>query len=139
MTDTATDARRVLELLAEQKITIDDAERLLQALRSPQAQSAGSAPRWFLKIAVTRPKGDGSGKEDVNVRVPIGIIRSGMRLGAIIPGFARERVHARLRERGVDIDLAKLDPAMIESLIDELGEANIDIDSGKAQVRITCE
>ena len=39
----------------------------------------------------------------------------------------------------LDVDLSKLDPAMIESMLDELGEVNIDVDSGRAQVRITAE
>ena len=60
-----------------------------------------------------------------------------MRLAAMIPGL--EGRSARLRERGIDVDLSKLDPAAIESMIEEMGEMNTDVDSGKAQVRITCE
>jgi hypothetical protein len=67
------------------------------------------------------------------------IVRSGIRLSALIPDFTRERVSARLRERGVDIDLTKIDPAMIESLLKDLGEVNIDVNGGEEQVRITCE
>ena len=37
------------------------------------------------------------------------------------------------------MDFSKLDPAALESALKDLGEMNIDIDSGKAQVRITCE
>ena len=32
-------------------------------------------------------------------------MRGGMRLGAIIPGFGGERMKARLREQGIDLDL----------------------------------
>jgi hypothetical protein len=67
------------------------------------------------------------------------IIRSGIRFGALIPGLARERMTARLRERGVDVDLTKIDPTMIESLLKDLGEVNIDVNGGEEQVRITCE
>jgi len=48
-------------------------------------------------------------------------------------------MQARLREQGIDLDLSELDPAAIEAMLKDLGEMNIDIDSGKAQVRITCE
>ena len=75
----------------------------------------------------------------MNIRVPMAIMRGGMRLGAIIPGFGGERMKARLREQGIDLDLSKLEPAAIETMLNDLGEMNIDIDSGKAQVRITCE
>jgi hypothetical protein len=81
----------------------------------------------------------GSRNKEVNIRVPLALVRSGLRLGAIIPGIAGEKVEARLREQGLDVDLSKIDPATIESMLSELGEMNIDLDSGRAQVRITCE
>ena len=79
---------------------------------------------------------------EVTIRVPVALVRNGMRLGAMIPGLTGERLQARLRERGVDVDLSKIDAEMIDQLVREFGEMNIDIDSGrggKAQVRITCE
>ena len=157
--------RRVLDLLAHGKITVEEAEQLLQALAPetgaqaapPSADGEKPKPR-YLRIAVKkarswpaagddeRPVGawpgfvwSGSRSKEVNMRVPLALVRSGLRLGAIIPGLAGEKVQARLREQGLDIDLSKIDPATIESILSELGEMNIDIDSGKAQVRITCE
>jgi len=164
------DTRRILDLLAQGKISVDDAHRLIAAVTAsdtaPPAAPAGSPsteesqstaanqstaagqssgsrkdtpqPR-YLKIAVHKPANDHRGEKDVNIRVPIAIVRGGMRLGAIIPGFAGERMKARLREQAVDLDLLKLDPAVLEGMLKDLGEMNIDIDSGKAQVRITCE
>jgi len=146
------DTRRILDLLAQGKISVDDAQRLIAAVNasdtppaaaaanpsSTPADDAAARPR-YLKIAVHKPANDRRGDEDVNIRVPIAIVRGGMRLGAIIPGFVGERMKARLREQAVDLDLAKLDPAVLEGMLKDLGEMNIDIDSGKAQVRITCE
>jgi hypothetical protein len=142
--NTANDeVRRILDLLAQGKISVDDAHRLIAALaqrsEAPAAEQSGSAAPRYLKIAVHKPANERRGDKDVNIRVPISIMRSGMRLGAIIPGFGGERMQARLREQGIDLDLSKLDPATIETLLKDLGEMNIDIDSGKAQVRITCE
>lgn len=154
------DARRVLDLLEQRKITAAAAHELLRALAlmpkaedptgEPQptepAGAAGPAgprsepakPR-YLRVSVYRTSKEGRRDKDVNIRVPMAIVRSGIRLGALIPGFARERVSARLRERGIDVDLTKIDPAMIESLIKDLGEVNIDVNGGEEQVRITCE
>jgi hypothetical protein len=140
------DTRRVLDLLAQGKVTVEEADRLLRALTAdePRRQEAGAAPadrgklRW-VRIAVHRPAKDGHRDKDVNIRVPIAIVKSGMRLGALIPGMAGEQVSARLRERGFDIDFSKLDAAAIEEMLKQLGDTNIEIDSGKAQVRITCE
>jgi hypothetical protein len=140
------DTRRILDLLAQGKISVDEAHRLLAAVgtrsdASSAATEEGAAPPRprYLRIAVHKPANDHRPEKDVNIRVPIAIMRGGMRLGAIIPGFGGERMQARLREQGIDLDLSKLDPATIETMLKDLGEMNIDIDSGKAQVRITCE
>ena len=134
MNPTNDDVRRILDLLAQGKISVDDAHRLIAAL----GQRSEAPPR-YLKIAVHKPANERRGEKDVNIRVPMSIMRGGMRLGAIIPAFGGERMRARLREQGIDLDLSKLDPAAIETMLKDLGEMNIDIDSGKAQVRITCE
>lgn len=141
------DTRRVLELVAQGRITVDDAAELLAALRTAADKSQSEAhaspgepakPR-YVRIAVHKPGREGRKDKDVNIRVPMSILRSGMRLGAIIPGFARDHINAHLREQGVDVDLTKLDPAVIESLLTDLGEVNIDVNHGNEQVRITCE
>lgn len=62
-----------------------------------------------------------------------------MRLGALIPGLAGDQIAAHLRKKGLDIDLSKLDASTIESVLKDLGDTNIEIDSGKARVRITSE
>jgi hypothetical protein len=138
------ETRRVLDLLAQGRITADEADRLLRAMASgtPRADAAAPAdpaPRRWVRIAVHKPGHAGGRDKDVNIRVPIAIVKSGMRLGALIPGMAGEQVSARLRERGLDIDFSKLDAAAIDEVLKELGDTNIEIDAGKAQVRITCE
>jgi hypothetical protein len=141
------DTRRVLDLLAQSKITVDEAGQLLAALGAPPPDAAGPKPEGadrpkprFVRITMHKPANQWRGEKDVTIRVPIAIVRSGMRLGAIIPGFGGKQMEARLREQGLDIDLSKIDPAAIESMLNEVGDAmSIDLDSGKAQVRITCE
>jgi hypothetical protein len=140
------ETRRVLDLLAQGKISVDEADRLLRAMSGGAARGAGAAAaqpdpakRRWVRIAVHKPGHGGNHEKDVNIRVPIAIVKSGMRLGALIPGLAGEQVSARLRERGLDLDFSKLDAAAIDEVLNELGDTNIEIDSGKAQVRITCE
>ena len=142
------DTRRILDLLAQGRITVDEAQRLLAAIGeaaggTPAAStppgSADQPPPRYIKIAVHKPANDHRGEKDVKIRVPLSVMRGGMRLGAIIPGWGGERMQARLREQGIDLDLSKLDAATFETMLKDLGEMNIDIDSGKAQVRITCE
>jgi hypothetical protein len=139
------ETRRVLDLLAQGKITVDEADQLLSALKAPQAKADADPPPpsdagkpRYLRIQVHKTGGDGRRDKDVNIRVPMAVVRGGMRLGTLIPGF-NERITTRLRERGVDIDFAKMDAAAIEALLKDLGQLNIDVNEGDEQVRITCE
>jgi SHOCT-like domain len=141
------DRRRVLDLLAQGKVTVDEADQLLHAMTPPPPPAAATVAtddagpqklRW-VRIAVHKHAKEGHKDKDVNIRVPIAIVRSGMRLGALIPGLAGDQVSAKMRERGLDVDFSKLDAVAIEAILKELGDTNIEIDSGRSQVRITCE
>jgi len=139
------DTRRVLDLLAQGKITVDEADRLLKAVATAPSPEAASEPgptprpRW-LRINIQKQSEDRHGeKKNVNVRVPISFVKGGMRLGALIAPFAGEKAIARLRERGYDIDLSRLDAEAIETWLKDVDDLNVHIDNGKEQVRITCE
>ena len=167
------DTRRILDLLAEGKITVDEADQLLRAIASPEPAATAtpdSADRrsdvyrekpsgWrgmlgigavrvppteapgarYLRIEVHKHAAEGRAGKDVNIRVPVALVRGGMRLGAIIPGYAGDDINSRLRERGFDVDLSKLDEAALDNLLKNFGEMTVDVDKGKAHVRITCE
>ncbi len=139
------DTRRVLDLLAQGKITVDEADRLLKAVAAaPTAEAASEPgptprPRW-LRINIQKQSEDRHGEtKNVNVRVPISFVKGGMRLGALIAPFAGEKAIARLRERGYDLDLTRLDAEAIETWLKDVDDLNVHIDNGKEQVRITCE
>jgi SHOCT-like protein len=141
------DTRRILDLLAQGKITVDEADQLLRAMSAssdaaPPAAAASNEPPptpRYVRITVHKTAKDDRRDKDVNIRVPIAVVKSGMRLGALIPGFPGDAVSARLRERGIDVDFSKLDTAALEHVLKQLGDTNIEVDSGKAQVRISCE
>jgi hypothetical protein len=138
--------RRVLDLLAQGKITVDEADQLLRALtdqplRNDGSEAAPSGPVTrprFLRIHVHKPAQEGRDAKNVNIRVPMAIIRGGMRLGMMVPGF-QDRMHARLKVNGMEMDFTKLDPAAIESLLNDMGEINIDDEGSGERVRITTE
>ena len=141
------DTRRVLELLSQGKISVDEADQLLRALKdqgtradaSPKSETASTqAKPRFIRIHVRKPGKDGREDKDVNIRVPLAVIRGGMRLGTMIPGL-HASMNARLRERGIDVDLSKIDPAALESMLSDMGEINIDVEQSGEQVRITYE
>jgi len=133
--------KKVLEMLAAGKITADEAEKLLDKLAgnasnaTPSAETSsasaasGSAKPKYLRIVVDQP-----GREQVNVRVPLSLVRSGRGLLAIMP----KHVNERLAEYGINAgSFATLN-------IDDLGQAmrelHVDVDRGDGKtVKIFCE
>ena len=138
------DRKRVLAMLADGKITADEAERLLDAMgeRAPVASSPGSswpnnaAPKYF-RVEVNANDADGPTK--VNVRVPMQLLRAGVRLSALIPPRARDEVNAAMAREGIPFDINQLKPENLDDLIEHLGDFNVDVDSGDAKVRVYCE
>ncbi|SCG66302.1 SHOCT-like domain-containing protein [Micromonospora inositola] len=138
--------RQVLEMLAEDKITADEAERLIDALEREQPESPpGAAPRpkprpKYLRVVVnSEDDSGGDGPSRVNVRVPLQLLRAGVRLTSLIPPQALTQVNTKLHESGVPIDLTQLKPQHIEELIEQLDELTVDVDQPDAKVQVFCE
>jgi hypothetical protein len=139
------DRKRILDLLAEGRINADEAERLIAALGgegSRPSAPAGEAPRRmpkFLRVIVDADSEDGRGRAKVNVRVPMQLLRAGVRLGGLIPGHARDQVNNALRDQGIDFDISKIKPENLEALIEQLNDFSVDVDDERAKVRVFCE
>jgi hypothetical protein len=138
--------RQVLEMLAEGKITADEAERLIDALEREQPESPpGAAPRpkprpKYLRVVVnSEDDSGGDGPSRVNIRVPLQLLRAGVRLTSLIPPQALTRVNAELNKSGVPIDLTQLKPQHIEELIEHLDDLTVDVDQPDAKVQVFCE
>ena len=127
--------RKVLDMLAEGKVSADDAERLLKKLDGAGAGGAadetdgpraGSAPLKYLRVLVDSADGD-----KVNIRVPLGLLRTGVSLATLLPSAAGEK----LSENGIDLSHLSGD-----ALVEELRELTVDVDSAKGDtVRVFCE
>jgi len=135
------ETKKILEMLAEGKITSEDAEKLLDKLgagggagaRTDEAQAGeatppGHKPR-FLRIVVDSPD-----RDQVNARVPLSFMRTGVRLLAVLP----PRVSEKLAAKG--FDLSAFAGMKGQDLTEALEELNINVDGpdGK-KVRIFCE
>jgi hypothetical protein len=137
------DRRKILEMLATGKITADEADRLLAAMEKGPASadaSAASSPGrkpQFLRVQV---EDEGrKGPVRVNVRVPMQLLRAGVKLASLIPPEARERVNGHLRREGVPFDLNQVTAENLEELVDHLDTFTIDVDEHNTKVRFFCE
>ena len=134
------DRRRILDMLTEGKINADEADRLIGALGQSATVSAPalSGRAKYLRVVVdaTDPR-DGATK--VNVRVPLQLLRAGMRLSNLIPASAREQVNAAMERQGVPFDINQLKPENIDALIEQFNDLTVDVDNEHAKVRVFCE
>jgi hypothetical protein len=142
------DRRSVLQMLADGKITADEAERLLTALdRSDGPTTAGGdapplsgrrgSPK-YLRVTVDADI-HGQDATKVNIRVPMALLRAGVRLSSLIPAEARDQVNAELAKNGVPFDIGQLKPENLEELISHLDDLTVDVDAPEARVRVYCE
>ena len=126
--------KKILEMLAAGKITADEAERLIVALEEAEGRERQSAesnasvgrPR-YLRVVVD------DAEDRVNIRIPMKLIRAGIKLGALIP---QDAVDLAKKESG--IDLSQLNADNLDEIIANLDDLTVDID-GKEKVRIFCE
>jgi hypothetical protein len=138
------ETRRILDLLAAGRITADEAEQLLAAAAAGPAAGgetppeAAAADPKFLRIEVHKAARGARPEKTVNIRVPFAMVRSGMRLGALVPG-AGDRIQDAFKERGLDVDWSKLDRAELAAVLKGLGELTVDVDDGRARLTITAE
>jgi hypothetical protein len=131
--------KQILDMLAQGKITADDAERLIDKLGAGEARHASMPASASAADQPSKPKYlrvlvDSSDGDKVNVRVPLALIRSGIKLTAVLP----DHVNEKLGEQGVDLsNLSELDA---DELYEALRELQVDVDSSDGDtVRVFCE
>lgn len=133
--------RRILEMLKEGKITVEEAERLLALTGSETGKGgtlAGAATgekrsAKYLRVVVQPDSEAGAGAERVNIRVPVSLIRAGMKLTSLVPSHAADKVNEALKEHGVNFDLRNIKDGDIEELITALGDLEVDIEGDRGE------
>jgi hypothetical protein len=139
---------RILSLLAAGKITVEEAERLLDALDARAGAATASAesaikgdpgplfealPK-YLYVKVLAANGD-----NVNVKIPIVLVRSGLKLTSLIPPLAMDKINDTMAEHGMSVDFNNFKPEDIDELIAGLRETEVNVDAKNGDtVRVYC-
>jgi hypothetical protein len=146
------DRKRILDMLAEGKITAAEADLLLDSLESTAAQAtaqasspspsadwptgpapAGTVPK-FMYVKV-----DSKDKDKVDVKVPLALLRAGLKLTSLIPPQAMDQINESMGEAGMSIDFNNIKPEDIEEIIESLREMEVNVVSGDGDnVRVFC-
>ncbi len=136
--------KQILEMLGGGKISADEAERLLDVLNEGAAEDAvpiggnGEKKPKYLHVKVNSEEGSGHGHGNVDIKVPLALLKAGIKLGTLMPERAKDKFHSHLADKGIDLDLKNMDSEKIEQLVRALQDNPIEIESDKESVKIFC-
>lgn len=140
------DRKQILEMLAAGKVTADEAERLIAALERTPSSEVAPAKSFraskYLRILVERDPDRGDDTQTrVNIRVPLQLLRAGVKLKSLLPEDARDQMNEALREKGMGFDINQFSGENLDEMLAQMNDLSIDIDkkNRKAKVRIFCE
>jgi len=92
----------------------------------------------ILGVAKNASGEDSKKAERVNIRVPLRLVRAGLKWASFIPREAREQVNESLKRKGIEMDFTKMTQEDLDELIQNLDEFTVDVE-GEEKVRIFCE
>lgn len=139
------EARRILEMLSSGNITVDEAERLLAALKGatgeiiemPVRQDSGKPlPRYLHIVGLV---GARDGEEGFRMRIPLGLLRAGAGMRGMVPDEARRKISEKLREKGIEEDLFAVPEERIDDFILALADLEFEAGDKDGGIRIYLE
>jgi Asp-tRNA(Asn)/Glu-tRNA(Gln) amidotransferase B subunit len=127
---------KVLEMIKEGKITPEEGEKLLAAMR---ANDKGDSPKSHVKNSMLRVRADVADSEEkgqvkVNVNIPLTLAKKAAGLISLIPKDAK----SELADKGIDleaIDIAELIGLFEDGLLTE-ELVNIDVGDSENGARV---
>lgn len=129
------DRQRVLSMVAQGKLSIEEAEKLLDLIQKNggtkmQVESPVTFEKQelkYLRVVVDSKQGD-----NVNIRVPMALLKAGLKLSALIPPAAYQKINEHMQQKGVELDVNQiLKNGNVEELIESIGELNVDVNSAQ--------
>jgi hypothetical protein len=135
--------KKILQMLAEGKINVEEASQLLSLIGSDKGGESQdtikltqtSAKYLYVKVD-PKPGRETHENAKVNVRVPVSLIRAGMKLTALIPPQVAEDINRDLKGKGFGFDIRNLKDEYVEQLVDALRDTEIMVDSVDAEIKV---
>lgn len=129
------DRQRILTMIAQGKLSVEEAEKLLDLLQKnggkemkDESQVTHEKKNYkYLRVIVDSNQGD-----NINIRVPMALLKTGLRLSALIPPVAYQKLSEQMQQKGVDLDVNQiLKSGNVEELIESIGEFDVDVNSAQ--------
>ena len=137
---------RILDMLASGKISTAEAAELLDAVgksvENPSSigkitsiEHKGKQLPEYFRVKVESAKGD-----NVDIKIPFRILRTGIKLTSLMPASAADQINAHLSNAGIDLDFKNIYKEDLEPLLEAIAEMEINVDSAKGdKIRVFCE
>ncbi len=77
--------------------------------------------------------------EGFRMRVPLDLLRAGIKMRALIPETKRNKINVKLREKGIEGDIFEMTDDQIDTLIRSLGELELEAGDGDGSFRLYLE
>jgi hypothetical protein len=103
--------KKILAMVAEGKLTPDEADRLLGALKESKERARFFRVRVFDKA---------KNKQKVKVDIPISVLKLASKIGTAFKGVVPEGHSVNIH--GKEISLDEFTPEMIDKIVDEISE-----------------
>lgn len=153
----------ILEMLHHGKISVDEAERLLNALGASAPETPfgrhfqfgpGGGPfrkrrhrhrrghhhgmhhgPRFIHIEIDEYTEDGH-HDKRRLKVPLKLLKAGINLSGLLPRDAREGIAAKLKAKGIDVDPFSLRGMDIDEFAEALSDLDLDLDGAHIRIRV---
>jgi len=132
---------KILTMLAEGKISPEEAEKLLDAVppshgAAPPETSADrvSLPKnLYIRV---EPKDELSKTDRVKITIPVAFIKAGINLLGLLPQKTRRKVEEAINEKGMDFGFNNLSASDKDDFVRVLSELEVDIDTEDSTIKI---
>ncbi len=121
---------KILRLVAEGKITPEEADRLLSALKETDIRGR------FFRVRVYDRNTD---KTKVKLDIPVGVLKVASKFGSLFKGLMPEKGF-RMNIKGREIYLDEMTPEILDSILDEITEGGrftlVEVDDEEEDQRV---
>jgi len=140
----AEERMRILSMLAEGKITADEADKLLEAMANRNKQASeeatkpaiGSTKCRYMYVKV-EPK-EGMPSERVAIKVPLALIKTGLNFSKFIPKEAQDKVQESMDKKGIPFNLCDMKNGELDEMFTAMEDLSIDVDTDESTVQVFC-
>ncbi len=131
------DKKRILEMIKEGKISVDEGVELLNAINEPRVADedvpvtvvrAPSNKRRKLRIEVVAQDGNND-HANVSVAIPLNIVKA--MLPVLNSGIIPETARSEMSGKGIDMDAVMAAIESVMNNLDELDEDIVSVDAGE--------